>query len=251
MGHQTTIIDKLEEKAGQSNSNLRQRAATVVSRITSRSRIDLPGNNSVRNFAQKMGRLADARIARPSDDLWLPPSVKSEVAVIEHFNNLLHGGSVHAGVIVDPWFGAHALRQFAIRMSSKDVSLTIVTSWLASDPDSRESSVPENSIENIKQTLSEISRFINPPLRIVNLQNNQRQAFHDRYLWLQYHDGSEKIFLLSNSLNRSAGDWPFCMSLLAPDVNRQVRAYIEGLCQGRDVTGRTAPTISFRWPDGG
>jgi hypothetical protein len=45
--------------------------------------------------------------------------------------------------------------------------------------------------------------------------------------------GPSKVDLLSNSLNRAAGHWPFCMSLLAADVALHVRrwqTFATGVC---------------------
>ena len=74
------------------------------------------------------------------------------------------------------------------------------------------------------------------------------RAFHDRYLLIYPHEHPAKVFLLSNSINKLAGNWPFAMSLFAADVSREVQRYIEGLCNGRDEAKNKSLTISFRWP---
>ena len=83
---------------------------------------------------------------------------------------------------------------------------------------------------------------------MLNLVDGKERAFHDRYLLLYPHENPAKVFLLSNSINKLAGNWPFAMSLLAPDVSRQVQRYIEALCDGRDSARNKSLTISFKWP---
>jgi hypothetical protein len=100
----------------------------------------------------------------------------------------------------------------------------------------------------LEAALHQIQPFLNPRIALINLADGNGQAFHDRYLLIYPHDGPSKAFLLSNSLNKVAGDWPFSMSLLAADVGREVRRYIEGLCRGQDVARGKRLTITFKWP---
>ena len=91
----------------------------------------------------------------------------------------------------------------------------------------------------------ELQPILHPRLALINLVDGNRQAFHDRYLLLYLREGPSKVFLLSNSLNNAAGDWPFAMSLLAPDAAREVRRYIEGLCGSQDIARGKALSITL------
>jgi hypothetical protein len=164
-------------------------------------------------------------------------------------NGLLGGGQIRRAVLVDPWFGPEALRTLVLRLGSQDVQLTIVTGWARSHPDTGEALDAANSpTQELEMMLREIETFLSPGLSLINLIDGTDQAFHDRYLLLYPHEGPSKAYLLSNSLNRAAGHWPFCMSLLATDVTVHVRRYIEGLCRGQDIAGGKALTINFKWP---
>ncbi len=153
-------------------------------------------------------------------------------------------------MLVDPWFGADALRGFALRLASQDIHLTIVTSWTRRDPDTGVLFDPgQNPTADLEATLRQIESFLNPWLTVINLADGTNQAFHDRYLLLCPHEGASKVHLLSNSLSRAAGNWPFCMSLLAADTGLPVRRYIEGLCRGQDIARDKSLTVTFKWPN--
>jgi len=243
------IEDKLSARAKQKEDMLGEKASRVRAHTSHRVHVSMGSNGSWRPFSKRMAQIAATRMPRRSDDRWFPKRIEAEVGVIEHFNRLLHGGRVRGGVLVDPWFGAEALRRLAVRLESQDIHLTIVTSWTQIDPDTGLELDPARPpTDELARILKGVGPYINPRLTVINLVDGSKQAFHDRYLLLYPHDGPDKVFLLSNSVNKMAGNWPFCMSLLAPDVGRQAQLYIEGLCRGEDITRSTSPTINFKWP---
>lgn len=135
------------------------------------------------------------------------------------------------------------------RLASRDVALTIVTSWVKVNPDTgTDLEIGTDKTAELANALVQLRPFISIQLRVVNLADGNEPAFHDRYLLLYPHEGEPKVYLLSNSSNRIAGKWPFCMSVLADDIRPEVQAYIEGLAEGRDITGCTSPQITFSWP---
>lgn len=249
-GRQIQLDDDLARRAG---SQKRKDAATpnqVTSVSHQRSSTTFASVNE--HWVQHKARMSDLRrrcFPDKGHDKWFRRSLDDEMGVIEHFDTLLNGGAVRAAVLVDPFFGADALVRFALRLSSTDVSVTIVTSWTATDPDTGHR-LPdrESAVAKLEKLFRNAGQFLNPHLSIVNLTEGTSQAFHDRYLLLYPRQGDPQVYLLSNSVNAMAANWPFCMSLLADDVRQQAQAYVEGLCRGVDVTGSTNPTITFRWP---
>jgi hypothetical protein len=245
IGKQITIEDSLARGASQAGLS----ASGVVAQSSTRTMVGAPKNRSARWFAEEMEGVVAAHFPAPSEDRWFPKGIEGEVGAITHLNHLLHGGAIRSAVLVDPWFGAHALQRFALRLSSQDVRLTIVTSWVSRNPDTGEPFGPQRDpVTELRAALERIAPFLNPRLTIVNLADGTGQAFHDRYLLLYAHEGPPKVFLLSNSLNAAAGDWPFVISRLAPDVAREVQRYIEGLCGGYDTARNKALTITYQWP---
>ena len=57
------------------------------------------------------------------------------------------------------------------------------------------------------------------------------------------------VYMLSNSINKMSGNWPFCMSKLEPAIARHVREYIEKLCEGKDNSREGDPNITYEWPE--
>jgi hypothetical protein len=222
-------------------------ASTVLVHSSLRSLIGGPAKGSWRAFAEDMSQTVASHLPKPSEDRWFARGIEGEVGAIAHLNGLLHGGRIRRAVLVDPWFGKDALRRLVLRIGSQDIDLTIVTSWTSTDPDTGIELDRSKPTEELEAALRTLRPFLNPRLTVINLADGTRQAFHDRYLLLYAHEGTSLVYLLSNSLNKAAGDWPFCMSLLAADVGREVRSYIEGLCDGRDVARDKSLTVSLRW----
>jgi hypothetical protein len=249
IGRQMTIQDDLTTRAAGRGGGLASQASTVVVHSSHRSMIGAPAAGAWRKFAEDMGQTIAAYAPTSSEDKWFPRGIESEVGAIAHLNNILNGGQITSAVLVDPWFGAEALTRFVLRLGSQNVRLMIVTSWTDEDPDT---SVPldpaESPTKKLEAALGQIEPIMSPRLTVVNLLDGKERAFHDRYLLIYPHEQAPKVFLLSNSINKLAGNWPFAMSLLAADVSREVQRYIEGLCNGRDEAKNKSLIISFRWP---
>jgi hypothetical protein len=244
---QITVEDEVSARATQ--RGLGSQAMSVLRHSSIRSSVGGPAKGSWRKFAEDMDDAVAARLPKPSEDKWFPRGIEGEVSAIAHLNHLLDGGQVRRAVLVDPWFGVDALRRFAIRLQSLDLLLTIVTSWTRIDPDTGVLlEFTTSPTEKLEAALRQLQPILHPRLAVINLADGNRQAFHDRYLLLYCHEGPSKVFLLSNSLNNAAGDWPFAMSLLAPDVGLEVRRYIEGLCSGKDIARAKALSITLTWP---
>jgi hypothetical protein len=249
IGRQMTVEDDLSRRAAGKDVAFGAQVSTVMVHSSHRSMIGAPAKGTWRWFAEDMEQRVAAYLPTSSEDQWFPRGIEGEVGAIAHLNHLINGGQITRAVLVDPWFGAEALARFVLRLGSQDVRLTIVTSWTDTDPDTDAPLDPaERPTAKLEAALGRIAAFLSPRLTMLNLVDGNERAFHDRYLLLYPHEHPPKIFLLSNSINKLAGNWPFAMSLLAADVGREVQHYIEGLCEGRDEARHKSLTISFRWP---
>lgn len=249
VGRQMTIEDDLSNRAKSKDKSLGSQASTVIVHSSHRSMIGAPPPGSWRKFAEDMEQTVATHLPSPSEDKWFPRGIEGEIGAIAHLNQLIDGGQISKAVLVDPWFGADALHQFVLRLSSQNVGLTILTSWTDIDPDTNEELPPsESPTAKLEAALGKLQPFLTPRLTMFNLVDGKNRAFHDRYLLLYPHESPAKVFLLSNSINKMAGNWPFAMSLLAPDISRQVQRYIEALADGSDIAKNKSLSVNFRWP---
>lgn len=249
LGSARRVVDRLARSAQGLSPALRNQASVVQTRSTSRSLVGV--NNVPFDVHQTRMRALIKRLTPPvGDDRWFPRGVAHEVNVIGCLNTLLDGARVNGGVLVDPFFGVDTLKRVITRIESLDVALTIVTSLGMIDPETNQSN--QGLLHELQEGLDELRSETIPNashrLRVINLIDGIDQAFHDRYLLLKPHEGEKEVYLLSNSLNRSAGKWPFCISKLDSAAAHDAALYIDGLMNGRDISGSTLPTVTFQWP---
>ena len=243
------IDDSLTRSARGVSQEVGEQASIVKPRSTQRSVV---GVNVTKYETHKLrnSALVDRLFSRSESDRWFPRGVTEEVGVIQHLNKLLDGGQVKSAVIVDPFFGIDTLKRVITRLESVDVNLTIVTSLCLIDPETN--CAKTRLVEELNQTLIEL-RDLGVPrccrnLQVVNMTDGNTQAFHDRYLCLSNHEGHREIYLMSNSLNKMAGNWPFCLTKIDAPTTQQILPYIDGLARGEDVSGATSSEVNYRWP---
>lgn len=249
MGPALAINDSLVRSTRGLGAELQDRASKVQTRSTSRSMIGAASDTAFEIHRTTMRALTHRLVPPSGSDRWFQRGIAEEVGVIAHFNSLLDGARISAGTIVDPYFGIDTLKRVILRLESMDIDLTVVTSLLTSDPETNEPN-PDllNELKTVLRDLrSEGIANAAHRLTVLNLVDGPQQAFHDRYLLLTPHEGEREVYLLSNSLNRMAGKWPFCMSKLEGAAARDAALYIDGLTNGRDISGSTHPKATFLW----
>ena len=116
------------------------------------------------------------------------------------------------------------------------------------DPDAEQVDVDasESHVEKLKAAAGELSELLCGDISIIDVQrgDNQRQAFHDRFLVLIGHDDVPTAYLFSNSMSKAAGDWPFTICELDQVTSHRVKAYVEDLLKGVDGNRTVAPLQS-------
>ena len=183
------------------------------------------------------------------DDSWFERGIVEEVEVLEHLNNLINSSRISHCTIVDPFFGVDAVERVIGRLESIEVNIQVITSLSDINPDT---GVMDSSIlGNVKNKLDQLrsaGRIIGArSIEFSSVVSGNEQAFHDRYLILKTHEGALEAFLLSNSFNRMAGKWPFCMSKLDSATAHQVAEYVE-----RELLSASLPSgkqRNFYWPN--
>jgi hypothetical protein len=247
--------DRLSRKATAHGTTLGQRGTATTAFRTSRSLVSLPESNNLRAHGRLLRNMLDEHLGEHSEDRWFPRTFASELDVIDYINLLLDTSQTPCAILVDPFFGQEALQRLALRLPQSELELTVVSSWGRTDPDTGESAANgskasiSESTRRLASLFAQIGPAIVPRFKFVNLVcGSGSQAFHDRYLLLYSHEGSFRVFLLSNSVNGMAANWPFCISRVTGRAGKEAKRYIEGLANGYDVTNSTSPQITFRWP---
>lgn len=193
--------------------------------------------------------------APDSVDRFFERTLVDEIGVIEHLNALMDGGRLRRAVLVDPFFGEEAFSRLVMRLESHDLELVVVTSWAAKHPDTAErlpgdsQQALDNNVRRLRALLDRVRPLVPPRLTVRNLVHGSEQAFHDRYLLLEAHEGGDTIYLLSNSINNMAANWPFCMAAIGGRAGERAAAYVKGLAAGEDITAEAQPVTNFLWPE--
>jgi len=249
-GQKVILKDRLAERAGRVNKELGNKAAAVNSVRTDRSLIR-PNHVEYEAFNDQMMQIQSDLFGTQGHDQWFGRSIECEIEVIKHLQSLVERGRAKKVIVVDPFFGAEALKRFVARIEESGLELVILTSLSDINPDTGDRfSKGSDPIEMLRDTIQNVKGIINCKLRLVNInRGSSKQAFHDRYLVVYPFDGLPAVYMLSNSINKMSGNWPFCMSKLDATVARKVREYIENLCNGVDSSRDADPNITYQWPE--
>ena len=248
--HKDSLVNKA---AAHGETAVRRAQATNISHAThTRTVFDPTG---LRAHTQALHIFLRGELGEQTQDRWMPSTFNAQLEVIDYLNTLM-GGDTQEAILVDPFFGEKALQEFLLRLSHAGLDLTVVTSWGRTDPDTgkRTPGGKETALLEAQRRLAPLLRrifgHIAPRLKLVNLVTSSGyQAFHDRYLFVRSHNGENRVFLLSNSINGIAADWPFCISLLTGRAALDAIRYIQGLSQGYDDTQATTLKVSYQWPE--
>jgi len=253
LGRTLQHADSLSRKAAGSKE-VATRATATTSMNSSRSMIGLDPT-SLRAFRKKMTTFLDRTLPTESADRWFDRGVGGEFGAIDYLNNLLDTSASREAVLVDPFFGIDALERVLLRIRQSGLKITVIASWGRNGPETQTPpadgrDLAEEARLQLMRALTAAGPHIAPRFQFLNLVTNSgEQAFHDRYFLLEEDSGPARVFLLSNSLNGMAVNWPFCISELEGNARHKAASYIRGLIDGRDISGSTNPKVSFRWPE--
>mgnify|MGYP003139463329 CR=1 FL=1 len=252
MGIQGPVIN-IDDKLSKKGQAIGNKSLSVVARTTTgHSKVSYAHTSGTRAHYALMKRLVSECFPKNEKDRWFKKSLEDEIGVIHHFKKVIDNGYISKAILVDPFFSEESLIRLVTRLSQTKLDVNIVTSWANIEPDTGEAfSEKKDPIESLKSALEKVKHVINPNLKIINMTWRGEQAFHDRYLILYPIEGNPEAYLLSNSLNKMSGNWPFCMSHLSPSVANEVILYVSALTEGKDITRQGDPEITFEWSKGG
>jgi hypothetical protein len=170
--------------------------------------------------------------------IWFERGTDSQIEVIRWIKGRLEKPHLHHAYLVDPFLGSDALQRVIARQGNESLNLTILVSpgHVNPDADSLDAEATEDHMSKLAALADAWSGRLCGNILIVHVKRGEvaRQAFHDRYLCLVDQDGIPTVYLLSNSLSKAAGDWPFAISELNRIKSWQVYHYIQDLLRGTD-----------------
>ncbi len=203
----------------------------------------LLGKSGGMDTLRRQSASVEALLGKQSIELencWFDRSVGSQVEVVRWIKCKIEQPGVSSVYLVDPFLGSDAFKRVVVRQGNQSASLYVVVSPGRVDPDGEVvNNIAYNSyLEKLKSTASDLAEKIAGDTTVLHVRrgDGSRQAFHDRYMCLVDDMGVPKVYLLSNSLSKAAGDWPFAICELSRVTSWRVYSYIVGLV-GDDLGG--------------
>ena len=193
--------------------------------------------------AQSLRRFINIHTSQSKTSKWFSRGLQEQGEAVSYIRELIDNPDNHEVLIVDPFFGVFAFEPIIPRLRHATLQVTVITSCLGWDPDVEErraeSAVWEEESrkqrEKIANWCSKNISLIATNLRIIDIRSGKEQAFHDRYLAIVNNKGEVSVYSLSNSLNKMASKYPFCITLLDQAAALEVFTYLRGLEIGRDL----------------
>lgn len=192
-----------------------------------------PSKSTVRTFVQN--RVCEPRLSR-----WFPRGLAKQMETLEFIRGLIDNHNTNEVIIVDPFFGTAMFEKLLIRISHTTPIIKIYTCCLGKNPDTN--TKEDNPRDIIKKACQDFKVLLPPRFKMVNVLRGKDQAFHDRYLVIKKKGGDEDIWMMSSSLNKAAGEYPFCMTKLETATAREVFYYISGFDENLDIAAPKAKT---------
>jgi hypothetical protein len=169
--------------------------------------------------------------------VWFERGGEGQIEVIRWIKAKIEEPGISKAYLVDPYLGSNALQRVIARQGNEKIALTIVVSPGGIDPDADapDTKATDNSLTKLLASANEWSDRLCGQISIINIQRGEgtKQAFHDRYLCLVDQQGVPSVYLLSNSLSKAAGDWPFAICELDRLRSWEAYHYILALIEGK------------------
>jgi hypothetical protein len=187
------------------------------------------------------------------ENRWFRSSGEHQVEVIRWIKAKLEQPGVVSAFLVDPYLGSEAFRRIIIRQGNETISLAVFVSPGGADPDADTVDTPAAArhLDKLVATAEEFSKQLCGRISVYHVKRGEggKQAFHDRYLCTLDQKGVPRVYLLSNSLSKAAGDWPFAISELDRISSWRVHSYIRALMDGEDRDRAVSTTLIWKTPE--
>jgi hypothetical protein len=245
------INDALSKSAPPSRQDAASKATRFTSEIWNIDHVEAVPDD----LSAKMRALVNLRENKPALAEWFPRGISGELDVVARLVHWAEEPTVDELIIVDPFLSPETFTRLVRRIGREDLKVTAIASLSGENPD--EFGKPADATGLLRAALDSHEQQFACTLRVLNIvegrylsdgaQKTDGQAFHDRYVILRFKDGHHRVFVLTNSLNKAAGNWPFVLSELSPAVSDQVKAYVDGLLTLKDLASRLNLIATLDW----
>ena len=185
-----------------------------------------------------------------AENIWFEQGVESQIEVIRWIKNKIEQPGVTTAYLVDPYLGSEAVKRVVARQGNETTELLILVSPGDIDPDAEKSNTSNKNtyLEKLKSTMNEWAHQLAGRISVMHIKrgNGSEQAFHDRYLCTVDQKGTPTAYMLSNSLSKAAGYWPFAICELNKIMSRQIYAYILNLIDGDPSNKNTQAELIWK-----
>jgi hypothetical protein len=184
------------------------------------------------------------------ENVWFERGGEGQIEVIRWIKAKIERPGTTNAYLIDPYLGSDALKRVIARQGHENVALTIVVSPGRIDPDADEvdTKATADHLAKLVATADEWAERLCGRISIIHIRRGEgaKQAFHDRYVSIVDQQGVPTVYLLSNSLNKAAGDWPFAISELSRIVSWRVHSYIQAVIEGKQGELDLHPNLLWR-----
>lgn len=187
------------------------------------------------------------------ENIWFERGVDGQLEVIRWIKKKIEQPGITKAYLFDPYLGSEALKRVVARQGNETAELFIVVSPGDIDPDAdrTEKTATSDYLAKLTCTAREWADKLVGRISVVHIKrgDGSSQAFHDRYLCVVDKKGVPTAYLLSNSLSKAAGDWPFAICELDRVMSWRVYAYILELILGQSKDGNLQPDVIWKSAD--
>jgi hypothetical protein len=184
------------------------------------------------------------------ENVWFERGAEGQIDVIRWIKAKIERPGTTSAYLIDPYLGSDALKRVIARQGHENVDLTIVVSPGRIDPDADEvdTKATADHLAKLVATADEWAERLCGQISIIHIRRGEgaKQAFHDRYVSIVDQQGVPTVYLLSNSLNKAAGDWPFAISELDRIMSWRVHGYIQAVIEGKQGELDLHPELLWR-----
>jgi hypothetical protein len=187
------------------------------------------------------------------ENVWFEQGATGQLDVIRWIKKKVEKPGMRTAYFIDPYLGSESLQRVIARQGHETAELVILVSPGRIDPDAETegSGAGSDFIAKLAATANAWADKLAGKILIAHVKkgDGSRQAFHDRYLCTIDQNGIPTAYLLSNSLSKAAGDWPFAICELDRILSWRIYRYILAMMGDSDKTSPVRAELIWKSGD--